>query len=51
MYTTDMYEGIIAETVTLEGHNGDSINAYFARPMGSRPLPYRRSGAPYPWLG
>ena len=39
MYTTDMYEGMIAETVTLEGHNGDSINAYFARPMGSGPFP------------
>ena len=39
MYTTDMYEGMIAETITLEGHNGVNINAYFARPMGSGPFP------------
>jgi carboxymethylenebutenolidase len=34
-----MYEGMIAETVTLEGHNGTNINAYFARPMGPGPFP------------
>ena len=39
MYTTDMYEGLIAETITIEGHNGDSINAYFARPLGPGPFP------------
>ena len=32
MYTTDQYEGIIAETVTVPGANGDTINAYLARP-------------------
>jgi hypothetical protein len=37
MYTTDMYEGVHAETVTLTGANGDSINAYLARPHGSFP--------------
>ena len=39
MYTTDQYEGMIAETVTMQGHNGDTINAYFARPMGTGPFP------------
>ncbi len=39
MYTTDMYEGMIAETITLEGHKGDNINAYFARPLGPGPFP------------
>ena len=39
MYTTDMYEGIFAETVTMPGANGDMINAYFARPLGAGPFP------------
>lgn len=39
MYQTDMYEGMIAETVTLVGHQGDMINAYFARPLGPGPFP------------
>lgn len=34
-----MYEGMLAETVTLTGHNGDSINAYFARPLGPGKYP------------
>ena len=34
MYTTDMYEGLMAETVEMSGANGDEINAYFARPLG-----------------
>src|SRR5207245_1275999 len=38
-YRTDMYEGMIAETVTVPGHNGTIINAYFARPLGSGPFP------------
>ena len=29
-----MYEGLLAETVSIEGHNGDQIEAYFARPLG-----------------
>jgi carboxymethylenebutenolidase len=37
--TTDEYEGIIAETTTLPGHNGDYINAYLARPTGPGPYP------------
>jgi len=39
VYTTDMYEGLIAETVMLTGAKGDLINAYFARPLGAGPFP------------
>jgi len=39
MYETDMYEGMLAETVTMPGANGDVINAYFARPLGAGPFP------------
>ena len=39
MYRTDMYEGLLAETVTMMGANGDWINAYFARPLGPGPFP------------
>ena len=28
------YEGMIAETVNINGHNGDLIDAYLARPLG-----------------
>ena len=33
------YEGQIAETVTLRGHQGDLIDAYLARPLGGGRLP------------
>jgi carboxymethylenebutenolidase len=39
MYTTDQYEGMLAETITITGHNGDHIGAYFARPLGPGPFP------------
>ncbi len=39
MYQTDQYEGMIAETVSMKGHNGDTINAYVARPLGAGPVP------------
>lgn len=39
MYQTDMYEGMLAETIAIWGANGDLINAYFARPLGTGPLP------------
>jgi carboxymethylenebutenolidase len=39
MYQTDMYEGLLAETVMIQGANGDFINAYFARPLGPGPFP------------
>ena len=39
MYKTDIYESMLAETITLQGFNGDMINAYFARPLGPGPFP------------
>lgn len=39
MYTTDMYEGMLAETTSIRGHNGDAINAYIAKPLGPGPFP------------
>ena len=39
MYQTDMYEGMIAETITMPGANGELINAYLARPLGPGPFP------------
>ena len=39
MYTTDMYEGMIAETITMSGHGGTEINAYLAKPIGDGPFP------------
>ncbi len=39
MYQTDMYEGMLAETITYPGANGDLINAYLARPLGPGPYP------------
>lgn len=39
MYETDMYEGMIAETVIMPGANGELINAYLARPLGPGPFP------------
>lgn len=38
-YTTDMYEGMLAETVMVQGYGGDVVNAYFARPLGPGPFP------------
>jgi len=39
MYRTDVYEGMLAETVTMPGAGGDVINAYLARPLGPGPVP------------
>ena len=39
MYETNMYEGMIAETVNITGNNGDVINSYCARPLGPGPFP------------
>lgn len=39
MYQTDMYEGMLAETVSIQGAGGDFINAYFAWPLGPGPFP------------
>jgi carboxymethylenebutenolidase len=34
-----MYEGMIAETITITGHGGDAIEAYYARPLGMVDVP------------
>ena len=39
MYQTNMYEGMVAETVTQQGAKGDKINAYFAKPLGDGKFP------------
>jgi carboxymethylenebutenolidase len=33
------YEGLIGETITMHGHNGDPIEAYQARPIGLSGIP------------
>lgn len=39
MYTTDQYQGLFAETISMQGYNGDYINAFMARPLGPGPFP------------
>src|SRR5260221_14744507 len=39
MYQTNLYEGMLAETIALPGFQGNPINAYFARPLGPGPFP------------
>lgn len=34
-----VYDGMLAETVRIVGHDGDQIDAYFARPLGPGPVP------------
>jgi carboxymethylenebutenolidase len=34
-----VYEGMLAETICMHGHEGDQINAYLARPLGPGPFP------------
>lgn len=36
---TDEYEGMLSETVSLAGYNGDMIHAYYSRPLGAGPYP------------
>jgi carboxymethylenebutenolidase len=33
------YEGMIAETLFVHGHNGETIETYYARPISSGPVP------------
>ena len=33
------YEGMLAETTLFQGHNGDRISGYLARPLGAGPYP------------
>lgn len=39
MFETNHYHGMLAETTTYAGHNGDLIGAYLARPLGAGPFP------------
>ena len=34
-----MHEGMLAETIHIQGHNGDKIASYIARPLGEGPYP------------
>jgi carboxymethylenebutenolidase len=36
---TDEYSGIVAEMVSVQGHGGDWVHAYYARPTGPGPHP------------
>ena len=36
---TDVNEGMTAELITIKGHNGDDIHAYFTEPSGAGPYP------------
>lgn len=38
-FTTDQYQGMLAETVSITGADGDTVNAYLARPLGPGPFP------------
>ena len=38
-FQTDEYEGLISETVVIDGYNGDKIHAYYSRPLGPGPFP------------
>jgi len=38
-FDTAAYHGVIAETISYPGYNGDFIHAYYARPTGMGPVP------------
>ncbi len=38
-FQTDAYDGMIAETIGLTGHDGKPIQAYYSRPIGEGPFP------------
>src|SRR5262245_18813021 len=48
MYQTDMYEGLLAETVMVAGANGDWINAYLALQLAAGPFPAMLLAHPMP---
>ena len=50
MYTTDMYQGLLAETVTVTGASGDQINAFW-HDRSDRFLPRDGARAPHARLG
>ena len=38
-FNTADYEGIMSETIVIDGFNNDKIRVYYSRPMGSGPYP------------
>src|SRR5688572_33010091 len=38
-FPTDGRDGMTCEVIDLKGANGDTINAYYARPTGAGPFP------------
>ena len=36
---TGEYEGMLAETISITGYNGDKVHAYYSRPLGRGPFP------------
>ena len=36
---TGMYQGMLAETITINGSGGDAIHTYIAKPLGPGPFP------------
>ena len=38
-FQTDAYSGLIAETISLRGHEGKEIRAWWSRPLGAGPHP------------
>ena len=38
-FQTDEYQGMLAETVAMPGHNGDFIHTYVSRPLGEGRFP------------
>jgi carboxymethylenebutenolidase len=36
---TGKYEGMLAETITIQGYNSDPVRAYYSRPLGEGPWP------------
>ena len=51
MYQTHMYEGMLAETITIPSEDKQLINAYFARPLGVGPFPRDCFDPPYARMG
>jgi carboxymethylenebutenolidase len=38
-FPTDQNDAMTCEVINIKGHNGDEINAYYARPAGNGPYP------------
>jgi carboxymethylenebutenolidase len=38
-FQTDEYQGMLAETISMPGYNGDFVHAYYSRPLGDGPFP------------